>query len=127
MEIAEMRETGNIFSWLSRATEYSVFQDAQKHVEETYQTVVHFSEAVKAFIDKDLKAKTSAIEQVRESEHRADILRLKMVDGVSQGLIQRPDREDLLQFVETLDKNTDWTSSAARILGSWNTNYRRVS
>jgi predicted phosphate transport protein (TIGR00153 family) len=112
-----MRETGNIFSWLSRASEYSVFQDAQKHVEETYNTVVHFSDAVKAFIDKDLKAKTTAIEKVRESEHRADILRLKMVDGVSQGLIQRPDREDLLQFVETLDKIADWTSSAARLLG----------
>jgi len=112
-----MRETRNIFSWLSKAEEHSIFQDARKHVEETHQTVVHFSEAVEAFIEKDLNAKTTAIEKVRESEHRADILRLKMVDDLSESLFQPPDREDLVQFVETLDKIADWTSSAARILG----------
>ena len=112
-----MRETRNIFSWLSKAEEHSIFQDAKKHVEETYRTVVYFSEAIKAFIEKDLKAKASAIEMVRESEHRADILRLKMVDELAESLFQPPDREDLVQFVETLDKIADWTSSAARILG----------
>ena len=112
-----MRETRNIFSWLSMAEEHSIFQDARKHVEETYRTVVYFSEAVKAFIEKDLKAKTTAIEMVKESEHRADVLRLKMVDELSKSLFQPPDREDLLHFVQTLDKIADWTSSAARILG----------
>jgi len=112
-----MRETRNIFSWLSKAEENSIFQDAQKHVEETHKTVVHFSEAVKAFIEKDLKAKTAAIEMVKESEHRADVLRLKMVDELSESLFQPPDREDLMHFVLTLDKITDWTSGAARILG----------
>lgn len=112
-----MRETRNIFSWLSVAEEHSIFQDAQKHVEETYKTVVYFTEAVKAFIEKDLKAKTAAIEKVRESEHLADVLRLKMVDDLSESLFQPPDREHLMHFVLTLDKITDWTNSAARILG----------
>ena len=112
-----MRETRNIFSWLSRAEEVSIFEDARKHVEETYKTVVHFSEAVTAFIANDLKAKTAAIDMVRESEHRADLLRLKMVDELSEGLFQPPDREELMRFVLTLDKIADWTSGAARILG----------
>lgn len=112
-----MRETRNIFSWLSQAEEHSIFADAQKHVEETCRTVLHFSEAVKAFIAKDLNAKTTAIENVKESEHRADILRLKMVDQLSESLFQPPEREDLMHFVLTLDKITDWTRGSARILG----------
>ncbi len=112
-----MRERRNIFSWLSKAEEDSIFQDAQKHVEETYRTVVHFSEAVKAFIEKDLNAKTAAIERVKESEHRADLLRLKMVDELSESLFQPPAREDLMRFVLTMDKISDWTKSASRLLG----------
>ena len=112
-----MRRTRNIFSWLSSAEQHSIFEDARKHVEETHRTVVHFSEAVKAFIAKDLKTKTAAIEMVRESEHRADLLRLKMVDELSESLFQPPDREDLMRFVLTLDQISDWTKGAARILG----------
>ena len=112
-----MRRSRNIFSWLSSAEEHSIFEDARKHVEETHRTVVHFSEAVKAFIAKDLKTKTAAIDMVKESEHRADLLRLKMVDELSESLFQPPDREDLMRFVLTLDQISDWTKGAARILG----------
>ncbi|MCM8771198.1 MAG: DUF47 family protein [Candidatus Omnitrophica bacterium] len=112
-----MKETRNILGWLGMAEERSMLADAQKHVDETYQTVVYFSNAVKAFIAGDLNAKTIAIEKVRESEHNADTLRSKMVSALSESLLLPPDREDLMHFVKTLDKIADWTNGAARILG----------
>jgi predicted phosphate transport protein (TIGR00153 family) len=99
------------------AEEQVILQDAQKHVEETYKTVQYFSDAINAFIKGDLNAKTLAIEKVRESEHQADVLRSKMVDELSEGLLLPPDREDLMHFVRGLDKIADWTNGAARILG----------
>jgi predicted phosphate transport protein (TIGR00153 family) len=107
----------NILGWLGMAEEISILRDAQKHVEETYKTVNYFSEAIKAFLRDDADAKASAIENVRQSEHAADILRSKMVGELSEGLLLPPDREDLLHFVKTLDKIADWTNGAARILG----------
>jgi uncharacterized protein len=112
-----MRETRNILGWLGMAEEKSILEDAQKHVDETYKTVAYFAEAVRAFIRGDLSAKTKAIENVRESEHQADILRSKMISELSEGLLLPPDREDLMHFVKTLDKIADWTNGAARILG----------
>jgi len=112
-----MKEMRNILGWLGMAEELSILKDAQKHVEETYKTVTHFSEAVRAFIQEDLNAKTVAIENVRISEHEADILRSKMVRELSESLLLPPDREDLMHFVKTLDKIADWTNGAARILG----------
>jgi hypothetical protein len=112
-----MKEIRNILGWLGMAEEQSIIQDSKKHVEETYKTVTYFSEAVKAFIRGDLNAKAEAIENVRKSEHAADILRTKMVSELSEGMLLPPDREDLMHFVKTLDKIADWTNGAARILG----------
>jgi len=112
-----MKERRNILGWLGMAEEQVIIKDAQKHVEETYKTVTYFSDAVKAFIQGDLNAKTVAIEKVRESEHQADILKSKMVTQLSEGLLLPPDREDLMHFVTTLDKIADWTNGAARLLG----------
>jgi predicted phosphate transport protein (TIGR00153 family) len=112
-----MKEIRNILGWLGMAEEQSIIQDARKHVEETYKTVNYFSDAVKAFIQGDLIAKTAAIDNVRKSEHAADILRAKMINELSEGMLLPPDREDLMHFVKTLDKIADWTNGAARILG----------
>lgn len=112
-----MREMRNILGWLGMAEELSILQDAQKHVEETYRTVTYFTEAIKAFTQGDTQAKVAAIEKVRESEHKADELRSKMVNELSEGLLMPPDREDLMLFARTLDNIADWTNGAARILG----------
>ena len=112
-----MREMRNILGWLGMEEEQSILQDAQKHVEETYKTVTYFTEAVKAFAQGDMSAKITAIENVRQSEHKADELRSKMVTELSEGLLLPPDREDLMHFAKTLDKIADWTNGAARILG----------
>lgn len=112
-----MKEIRNILGWLGMAEEQSILRDAQKHVEETYKTVAYFSDAVKAFIQGDLNAKMVAIENVRQSEHEADVLRSKMVSELSESLLLPPDREDLMHFVKSLDRIADWTNGAARILG----------
>jgi predicted phosphate transport protein (TIGR00153 family) len=112
-----VKEMRNIFGWLGMAEEREILQYAQKHVEETYKTVTFFSEAVKAFVNRDLNTQVSATEKVRESEHQADILRSEMVSKLSAGLFLPPDREDLMHFVQTLDKIADWTNGAARLLG----------
>ncbi|MBI5144642.1 MAG: DUF47 family protein [Candidatus Omnitrophica bacterium] len=112
-----MKEIRNILGWLGMAEEKSILEDAQKHVEETYKTVSYFADAVKAFIKGDLSSKAAAIENVRESEHQADLLRSKMVNELSEGLLLPPDREDLMHFVKSLDRIADWTNGAARILG----------
>jgi predicted phosphate transport protein (TIGR00153 family) len=112
-----MKEIRNILGWLGMAEEQSILQDAREHVEETYKTVSYFADAVKAFIQGDIAAKTAAIENVRESEHQADFLRSKMVSELSESLLVPPDREDLMHFVKSLDRIADWTNGAARILG----------
>jgi len=112
-----MREMRNILGWLGMAEEKSILEDAQKHVEETYKTVSYFADAVKAFIRGDLSAKMAAIDNVRESEHQADLLRSKMVSELSESLLLPPDREDLMHFVKSLDRIADWTNGAARLLG----------
>lgn len=112
-----MKEMRNILGWLGMAQEQTILKDALKHVEETYKTVSYFNDAIGAFIQGDLQSKTVAIENVRESEHRADILHAKMVNELSEGLLLPPDREDLLHFVKTLDRIADWTNGAARLLG----------
>ena len=112
-----MREIRNILGWLGMAEENSILQDAQKHVEETYKTVTYFADAIKAFVVGDINAKTTAIENVKKSEHEADVLRSKMVRELSEGVFLPPDREGLMHFVQTLDKIADWTNGAARILG----------
>lgn len=112
-----MKEIRNILGWLGMAEEHSILQDAKEHVEETYRTVVFFSDAVKAHIQGDLNAKAIAIENVRQGEHKADLLRSKMVKELSEGLLLPPDREDMMHFVKTLDKIADWTNGSARLLG----------
>ena len=111
-----MKEMRNILGWLGMAEEQSILKDARKHAEETCKTVSYFAEAVSAFIKGDLQAKMTAISNVRESEHRADLLKAKMVEALSEGLLLPPDREDLMHFVNTLDKIADWTNSSARLL-----------
>jgi predicted phosphate transport protein (TIGR00153 family) len=112
-----MKEIRNILGWLGMAEEKTILEDSKNHVEETYKTVTFFAQAVKAYMAGQKEQKDKAIEQVRESEHQADILRSKMVSQLSESLLMPPDREDLMHFVKTLDKIADWTNGSARLLG----------
>ena len=112
-----MKESRNIFGWLGMKREELIMEDAEKHVEVTYQTVEWFKKAISALIAGDIEKRTEAIEKVRECEHHADELRKKMVNELSEGILVPPDREDLMHFVKSLDRIADWTNGAARILG----------
>jgi len=111
-----MKESRNILGWLGLKQEQLVLEDANKHVDVTYQTVEWFKKAIQAYIAGDAKGKQEAIKMVRECEHQADVLRSKMVDELSEGLLMPPDREDLMHFVKSLDRIADWTNGAARLL-----------
>jgi len=107
---------GNILEWLGMEEGRSVMQQAERHIDETCKTVAFLGEAVKAFLDGDLNAKTVAIEKVKESERAADRLLWLMIQELSKGLLLPPDREDLLRFATALDKIADTTNKAARLL-----------
>jgi predicted phosphate transport protein (TIGR00153 family) len=112
-----MRKMMNIFAWLGEKSEKTIIENAEEHIEETFKTVSFFADAVKAFINNDTTAKVAAIQNVQASEHRADVLKAKMIDQISESLLVPPDREDLMRFVKTLDKIADWTQGSARLLG----------
>ena len=109
-------ESRNIFGWLGMKQEEVMLEDAQQHVDVTYETVVNFKKAVEAYSKGDFKAMTGFIDQVRSNEREADIIRSKMVDMLSESPLQPPDREDLMHFVKTLDRIADWTCGTARLL-----------
>lgn len=107
----------NILSWLGSAEEHAVLKDAELHVEETCKTVAYLSKAIKAHIAGDLAGGIAAIQEIKESERRADQLRAKMVTELSGDMLVPPDREDLMRFANSLDKIADGTLRAGRILG----------
>ena len=109
-------ESRNILGWLGMKQEQILLRDAQYHVDVTYETVVNFKKAVKAYLDGDLKTRAELIDRVRKNEREADIIRSKMVDVLSESPLLPPDREDLMHFVKTLDRIADWTCGTARLL-----------
>jgi len=112
-----MKEVRNILGWFGMAEEQTILRDAKDHVEETFNTVLSYAEAVRAYLAGDLSAKTAAIEKVRQGEQKADVLKNKMINQLMDSLLLPPDREDLIHFVKTLDKIADWTNGAATLLG----------
>lgn len=112
-----MKEIRNILGWLGMEEQKSILEKSQQHMEEIFKTVNCLSDAVKAYIAQDLDAKTKAIECVRESEHRADIVKSRMVEELSESLLIPPDKEDLMHFIGALDSIADWANGAARLLG----------
>lgn len=112
-----MKEMRNILGWLGMQEERVILEDARKHVEETFQTVSSFAEAVRALVTGDLQGKMAAISRVQESERRADALKAHMIDNLSKDFLMPPDRDDLIHFAKTLDRIADRTNSAAKLLG----------
>lgn len=112
-----MKEMRNILGWLGMAQEHDVIRECEKHIDEICRTVAFFAEAIKAYLNDDLSAKTLAIENVRNSEHEADIVRRDITRKLSGGLLLPPDREALMKFTKNLDKIADGTNAAGRLLG----------
>ncbi len=111
-----MKEMRNIFGWLAMQEEQNILSDAKNHVAEAQQTIEFFAEAIRAFLAGDLQAKTAAIQKVKESEHRADVLKATIIDHLTQGILHPPDREELFAFVKTVDSIANRTNTAAKLL-----------
>jgi len=112
-----MKETRNILGWLGMAEEQTIIRQCAKHIDEIEKTVLYLAEAIKAYIGGDLSAKTIAIENVKNSEHEADLTRLSIIRQLSEGLLLPRDRESLMSLTKNLDKIADGTNAAARLLG----------
>lgn len=111
-----MKERRNILGWLGMEERHDIMKVAEAHIAETCKTVSHLAEAVRAFVAGDLAARTSAIDNVRQSERAADKLKARMVDQLTNDLMLPPDREDLIRLAKALDKVADSTNRAARLL-----------
>jgi predicted phosphate transport protein (TIGR00153 family) len=112
-----MKETRNILGWLGMAEETVIIREFGLHMDAICTTVGHLAAAVKAYINNDLSAKTIAIENVKNGEHEADLVRLKITRQLYEGLLLPPDREALMKFTKNLDKIADGTNAAGRLLG----------
>ena len=112
-----MKQMQNILGWLGMAEEHAIIKEFGLHIDEIVKTVGYFSEAVRAYLNNDLSAKTIAIENVKNSEREADLIRIRITRQLTEGLLLPPDRESLMKFTRTLDKIADGTNAAARLLG----------
>ena len=112
-----MKEMRNILGWLGMQEQERLLSVAQRHIDETYQAVASFSDAVRAFVLGDLQARMAAIQCVHESEHRAAALKAEMLDHLTKDLLLPPDREELFEFSKTIDRIANRTNSAAKLLG----------
>ncbi len=112
-----MKEMRNLLGWLGMAEENEIIREFEKHAEEICKTVGFLGDAVRAYINDDLGAKAIAIEDVKNSEHQADLIRQRIINQLSEGLLLPPSREELMTFTRKLDKIADTTNAAARLLG----------
>lgn len=111
-----MKEMRNILGWLGMQEQENILADSRKHIEETYQTVQYFAQAIHAFVQGDLQEKMAAIKQVHESEHRADALKVKVINHLTNTILLPPDREELYAFSRTIDRIANRTNGAAKLL-----------
>lgn len=112
-----MKEARNIIGWLSMAEEHVIIREFVGHIDEICKTTAYMADAVRAYIGNDLSAKTIAIENVKNSEREADVIRLRITRQLYEGLLLPLDREALMKFTKNLDKIADGTNASARLLG----------
>ena len=111
-----MKGMTNIFGWLAVQEEHNILADGKKHIAEAQFAVEGFAEAVRAFLANDIPSKTAAIQKVKASEHRADILKATIIDHLTTGIIHPADREELFAFVRAVDSIANRAKSAAQLL-----------
>ena len=111
-----MQESRNIFGWLSREQEKVALEQAKKHIDKVYETVVNLQQAIANFVRSDLVGKAESIQKIKTSEHEADLIRRSIMDALTEELIAPPDREDLMHFTKSLDAIADYANGAGRLL-----------
>jgi predicted phosphate transport protein (TIGR00153 family) len=107
-----------ILSWLDRRKKITTIQLVRRHLELTIGTVEELSKAIRVKASGDGELTASIVNRIADYEKEADSLRRQIALEVAKSELPPSEREDLLQFVRTIDWIADWTLEAARILVS---------
>lgn len=107
-----------ILGWLDRRKKITTIQLVRRHLELTLGTVEELSKAIRMKASGDGELTASSVNIIADYEKEADSLRRQISLEVAKSELPPSEREDLLQFVRTIDWIADWTLEAARILVS---------
>jgi predicted phosphate transport protein (TIGR00153 family) len=105
-----------ILGWLDRRKKITTIQLVRRHLELTIGTVEELSKAIRMKANGDKKLIVSSVNRIADYEKEADALRRQISLEVAKSELPPSEREDLLQFVRSIDWIADWTLEAARIL-----------
>jgi predicted phosphate transport protein (TIGR00153 family) len=85
----------------------SPFGPLSQHTERVHDTVVLVRPLLEAFMDGDWEKTAEVYAQIRELEHRADLIKNDIRDHLPRSLFMPVDRGDILQFLRVQDKIAD--------------------
>lgn len=85
----------------------SPFGPLAQHTERVHDTVVLIRPLLEAFMEGDWERTEQVYAQIRELEHRADVIKNDIRDHLPKSLFMPVDRGDILQFLRTQDRIAD--------------------
>lgn len=108
----------DLLKWFEKRKETKALGVVQRHLALTIGIVEDLQKAIHAAVSGDVKEMRRCIERVASSEKEADVLRRKVMDEISTGMLSPTDREDLMGLVKKVDMVADWNRESTRILGA---------
>jgi predicted phosphate transport protein (TIGR00153 family) len=103
VSLTEASDVRSIFGLFGR----SPFGPLSQHTERVHDTVVLVRPLLEAFMDGDWRRTEEVYAQIRELEHRADLIKNDIRDHLPKSLFMPVDRGDVLQFLRMQDKIAD--------------------
>ncbi|MEM4440053.1 MAG: DUF47 family protein [Desulfurococcaceae archaeon] len=101
------------WSWISRTRENIALELYVNLLEKIYMVVEHAVEALKAYSSTNYEKLAEEWRRVFELEREADVVKRKIIEELSKGLLHPIDREEVMRLVITSDdiasKAKAWT------------------
>ena len=107
-----------IFGWFAPKRGHKVLEMVEDHLELTQNAVNSLYEMVEAAAECDPDKCKRSYMRVSDMEMRADELRRRMVEELTEGEMFPEERDDLMEMVRAVDWIADWSKEAGRILNS---------
>ena len=107
-----------IFGWFAPKRGQKVLEMVEDHLELTQKAVNSLYAMVEAAAECDHDKCKISYMSVSEMEMRADELRRRMVEELTEGEMFPEERDDLMEMVRAVDWIADWSKEAGRILNS---------
>jgi predicted phosphate transport protein (TIGR00153 family) len=107
-----------IFGWFAPKRGQKVLEMVEDHLELTQKAVNSLYAMVEAAAECDHDKCKIYYMSVSEMEMRADELRRRMVEELTEGEMFPEERDDLMELVRAVDWIADWSKEAGRILNS---------